>query len=267
MSASNGGSADQHNPNQPNHNRDEEDRAPISNNGAVGNDDAAGGAANDAAAAGPGGSAEAAMEVDDNDPLRAATSERQLTDIPVGDSPLDSTINILQAHINREFRKIDAGTSTLSDQTLKLIYKLFGAVDRKMAARSAASGSGGSGSGGHSASGGCSRSDSGGRTAGGGGGRSNNDSRGGGNSNGYRGNRSGRSPRSDSSRPRCTYNGCRHPIGHTYDKCFQRLRVEGDKDAGRGNPNGSGRGSSGGGGSNSGRGDKRPKNSSNPGNN
>ena len=68
----------------------------------------------------------AAMDVDDegNTPNDAA-SGLHLPDVPPGASQMDTTINVLQKHINNEFVKIDAGiNSTLSGQTMALTDKL-----------------------------------------------------------------------------------------------------------------------------------------------
>ena len=60
--------------------------------------------------------------------------------------------------------------------------------------------------------------------------------------------------RSDENRPRCTYARCTKPLGHTYERCFQRKRDEGKRSGG----GGGGKGGGGGGDSSS---TKRPKKS------
>ena len=93
----------------------------ISINGAVGND-----AGGDAAGNRDG---TAAMDLDDethpNDGIDNTPScGDQVSATPAGTSQIDSTINVLQPHIDREFAKIDVGTATPTPQTLDLIEKL-----------------------------------------------------------------------------------------------------------------------------------------------
>ena len=70
-----------------------------------------------------------------------------------------------------------------------------------------------------------------------------------------------RSGRSNRPRPKCTYPGCRKPMGHTTDRCLQKQRKEAKRAKDPGGGGGSGSGGYGGGGS--GGGGKRPKKSDN----
>ena len=69
--------------------------------------------------------------------LDAAASGLQLPDIPSGASQLDATINFLLKHINSEFSKMNAGTtSTLPGQTVSLLDMLVSLDSQSTAASS-----------------------------------------------------------------------------------------------------------------------------------
>ena len=123
------------------------------------------------------------------------------------------------------------------------IAQQFAAVDRRSASGVAGSGSNSIGSGRHSAG-----------ARGGGAGDSAGDGR------------------SNRPRPKCSHPGCRKPMGHTTDRCFQKQREEakranqpggGSSSNSSGGGSGSGPGGGGSGGGSSGGGGKRPMKSDN----
>eukprot|EP00752_Nemacystus_decipiens_P016007 g14312.t1 len=185
----------------------------VSTNGAAGDPPA------DNAAAGAG---DAAVGADDNMDVEVSDAPATGSSAPVPPiscvQALDATITSMSQIINIDMRKLEDGTiQELPPRTIQLMDRMFDAFDRRNATTkfNAGQGSGSSPTG-----------------ARGTGGNTGGNKGGGGNSKGGRAAKAGRGgrDRSDADRPRCTYDGCKKPLGHTYDTCYQRLKVE-DPDA------------------------------------
>ncbi|CAN0557136.1 unnamed protein product [Ectocarpus sp. 12 AP-2014] len=200
--ASEGGHAGDHPPagEQP-ENFNSADGGVISVNGAAGDNPNAGG---NAAGANAGGVInQAAMDVDEEEEehhsdARSSVPPIQITPLLSGPSNMDSTIRLLQAHVNKKCARLEAGEiEQLSDQTMTLMDKLYNAVSLRAASGSAAPNSGGSSSEG-SGSGGSSKGGP------------------------VKGQRTGKGK----GRPKCTHSTCEKKLGHTLETCYTRLREE-----------------------------------------